>query len=60
MTRTEPRQRRVGRTRPALDDVASRRPAYVWPARVWRLSASKEEERAWNARPGASEKAQKE
>jgi len=58
MTRTEPRQRRVGRARLALDDAASRRPAYMWPAR--RLSASKEEERTWNARPGASEKAQKE
>jgi len=58
MTRTEPRQRRVGRARLALDDAASRRPAYMWPAR--RLSTSKEEERTWNARPGASEKAQKE
>ena len=58
MTRTEPRQRRVGRARLAPDDAASRRPAYMWPAR--RLSASKEEERTWNARPGASEKAQKE
>ena len=58
MTRTEPRQRWLGRARLALDDAASRRPAYMWPAR--RLSASKEEERAWNARPGASEKAQKE
>jgi len=58
MTRTEPRQRRIGRARLALDDVASRRSAYMWPAR--RLSASKEEERTWNARPGASEKAQKE
>jgi len=58
MTRTEPRQRRLGRARLALEDAASRRPAYMWPAR--RLSASKEEERTWNARPGASEKAQKE
>lgn len=58
MTRTEPRQRRLGRARLALDDAASRRPAYMWPAQ--RLSASKEEERTWNARPGASEKAQKE
>ena len=60
MTRTEPRQRRLGRARLALEDAASRRPAYMWPARVWRLSVSKEEERTWNARPGASEKAQKE
>ena len=59
MTRTEPRQRRIGRARLALDDVASRRSAYMWPAR--RLSASKEEVRTRNARPGgASEKAQKE
>jgi hypothetical protein len=53
------RERRVGRARSALDDAVSRRPWSVGRACVLGSSASEEEERIWNARPGASEKAQK-
>jgi hypothetical protein len=51
-------ERRVGRARSALDDAARRRLARL-RATEFRSSPSVEEERTWNARPGASEKAQK-
>ena len=59
MMGTVSRERRVGRARSALDDAARRRPPY--PKHVFDLhsSSSEEEERSWNARPGASEEAQK-
>jgi len=60
MIGTVSRERRVGRARSALDDAVSRRPWVVGRACALGSSASEEEERSWNARPGASEKAQKE
>jgi hypothetical protein len=59
MMGTASRERRVGRARSALDDAATRRPAQLMQANEFRSSPSEEEERTWNARPGASEEAQK-
>jgi hypothetical protein len=59
MMRTASRERRLGRARSALDDAARRRTASVVRATEFRSSPSEEEERTWNARPGASEEAQK-
>ncbi len=59
MMRTASRERRVGRARSALDDAARRRTASLVRATEFRSSPSEEEERTWNARPGASEEAQK-
>ncbi len=46
------------RARSALDDATRRRSTWLRRARELHLSPSKEEERIWNARPGASDKAQ--
>ena len=59
MMGTASRERRVGRAWSALDDTARRRPAWLMRATGFRSSPSEEEERTWNARPGASEEAQK-
>ena len=59
MMGTVSRERRVGRARSALDDAVSRRPWFARRACALGSSAREEEERSWNARPGASEKAQK-
>jgi hypothetical protein len=58
MMGTASRERRVGRAWSALDDTATRRPAWLMRATGFRSSPG-EEERTWNARPGASEEAQK-
>jgi hypothetical protein len=57
MMGTASRERRVGRARSALDDAARRRLARLRATEL-RSSPSEEEERTWNARPGASEEAQ--
>ena len=59
MMETASRERRVSRARFALDDAARRRTAWLVQATDFRSSPSEEEERTWNARPGASEEAQK-
>jgi hypothetical protein len=59
MMRTASRERRVGRARSALDGAARRRTVWLVRATEFRSSPSEEEERTWNARPGASEEAQK-
>jgi hypothetical protein len=59
MMGTASRERRVGRARSALDNAGRRRPTRLMRATEFRSSPSEEEERTWNARPGASEEAQK-
>ena len=59
MMGTESRERRVGRARSALDDAVRRRSTWRSRACEVQSSPSEEEELTRNARPGASEKAQR-